>query len=162
MSPANEYSLTLPSDREIVMTRVFNAPRALVFKAFTDPEAIAQWWGQNNATTIVDKMDVRPGGVWRYVQRAADGNEWGFRGEYLEIVPPERLVNTFEFEGLPGHVVTDTAVFEEFDGKTRLTVTSTFDSQEDRDGMIASGMEDGALESYARLDAYLQMLQPDA
>lgn len=162
MSPANEYSLTLPSDREIVMTRVFNAPRALVFKAFTDPEAIAQWWGQNNATTIVDKMDVRPGGVWRYVQRDADGNEWGFRGEYLEIVPPERLVNTFEFEGLPGHVVTDTAVFEEFDGKTRLTVTSTFDSQEDRDGMIASGMEDGALESYARLDAYLQMLQPDA
>lgn len=144
-------TLTLPSAREVVMTRVFNAPRELVFKAHTDRAMVAQWWGQRNTTTIVDKMDVRPGGEWRFVQRDADGNEWGFHGEYLEITPVERLVQTFEFEGMPGHVVEDTAVFEDLGGKTRITTTSLFATPEDRDGMIQSGMESGANESWDRL-----------
>lgn len=144
-------TLTLPSAREVVMTRVFNAPRELVFKAHTDRTMVAQWWGQRNTTTIVDKMDVRPGGEWRFVQRDADGNEWGFHGEYLEITPVERLVQTFEFEGMPGHVVEDTAVFDDLGGKTRITTTSLFATPEDRDGMIQSGMESGANESWDRL-----------
>jgi len=152
-------SLTTPSDLEIVMTRVFDAPRDLVFKAYTDPEAIPQWWGQRASTTTVDKMDVRPGGVWRYIQRDADGNEYAFNGEYREIIPPERLVNTFEFEPMPGHVTVDTATFEDVDGKTRLTVSSLFTCIEDRDGMLSSGMEEGAIETWDRLAEYLAAAQ---
>ena len=145
-------TLTLPSDREIVMERVFDAPRELVFKAYTDPKLIPQWWGQRNTTTTVDKMEVKPGGLWRFVQRDADGNEYAFNGEYREIVPPKRLVNTFEFEGMPGHIVVDTATFEELPGgKTKLTVTSLFASVEDRDGMLNSGMEGEAIETWDRL-----------
>jgi len=144
-------TLTMPSDREIVMTRVFDAPRELVFKAYTDPKLIPQWWGQRSTTTTVDKMDVRPGGVWRFVQRDADGNEYAFNGEYKEIVPPERLAYTFEFEGMPGHVLLETVTFEEQGGKTKVKVLSLFDSVEDRDGMLQSGMEAGANESNDRL-----------
>lgn len=152
---SNTSTLTTPSDREFVMTRVFDAPRELVFKAYTNPETISQWWGQRASTTIVDKMDVRPGGVWRYIQRAADGTEYAFHGEYREITPSERVVNTFEFEGMPGHVVLDSATFEDLDGKTKLTVISLFDSVEDRDGMLESGMEAGANETWDRLAEYL-------
>ncbi len=149
-------TLTMPSDREITMTRVFDAPRELVFKAYTDPNRIPQWWGLRSSATTVDKMDVRPGGVWRFIQRDTAGNEFGFNGEYREILPPERLVSTFEFEGMPGHIVVDTATFEELPGgKTRLTVTSLFASVEDRDGMLASGMEGGANETWDRLTELL-------
>ena len=89
---SDTLTLTLPSDREIVMTRLFDAPRELVFKAYTDPAMVPHWWGQRGATTTVDKMDVRPGGAWRFVQRGPDGSEFAFNGEYREIVPPERLV----------------------------------------------------------------------
>lgn len=147
------------SDLEYVMTRVFDAPRDLVFKAYTSPEAVAQWWGQRATTTIVDKCDVRPGGEWRYIQRDADGNEYAFNGEYLEVTPPSRLVNTFEFEMMPGHVVTDTATFEEIDGQTRLTVTSLFSTPEDLKGMVESGMEGGANESWDQLAEYLAAQQ---
>jgi uncharacterized protein YndB with AHSA1/START domain len=152
-------SLTTPSDREIVMTRVFDAPRALVWEAYTDPKQIPQWWGLRSHTTIVDELDVRPGGKWRYIQRAADGAEYAFHGEYREIVPPSRLVSTFEFEGMPGHVVVDTATFDEVDGKTRVTVTSLFASTEDRDGMLQSGMAEGANETWDRLAELLERLQ---
>ncbi|MDQ3250481.1 MAG: SRPBCC family protein [Chloroflexota bacterium] len=157
MSAKNSATtMTLPSEREIVMTRIFNAPRELVFKAYTDPEAIPQWWGLRSATTTVDKMDVRPGGVWRFVQQDTQGNEFAFNGEYREIVPPERLVNTFEFEGMPGHIIVDTAIFEaQPNGTTRLTVTSRFASLEDREGMLQSGMEGGANETWDRLAEYL-------
>lgn len=149
---SSNSTLTMPSDREIVMTRVFDAPRELVFKAYTDPNLIPQWWGLRTNTTTVDKMDVKPGGAWRFVQRDADGNEDGFRGEYQEIVPPERLVNTFEWEGMPGHIIVDSAIFEALpDGKTKLTITSRFASVEDRDGMLQSGMESGANETWDRL-----------
>jgi uncharacterized protein YndB with AHSA1/START domain len=149
----------MPSEREIVMTRVFDAPRELVFKAYTDPKAIPQWWGPRDTTTVVDKMEVKPGGVWRYVQRDANSHEYGFNGVYREVVPPERLVNAFEFEPIPGHIIVDTAVFEELPGgKTKVTVTSRFDNVEDRDGMLKSGMESGATESWDRLNEYLQTL----
>ena len=144
-------TLTLPSDQEIVMERVFNAPRELVFKAHTDPNLISQWWGPRRYTTTVDKMDLRVGGVWRFVQHDADGNEFAFNGVYREIVPPERLSDTFEFEGMPGHVMVETVTFEEQNGKTKVTVTGMYQSVEDRDGMLQSGMEEGANESYERL-----------
>ena len=150
------YKLTLPTDREIVMERTFDAPRARVFDVYTDPKLIPLWWGPRRYTTTVDKMDVRPGGVWRYISRGADGTEFAFHGTYREIKRPERLVSTFEFEGMPGHVVVDTATFEERGGKTKVTVTSRFESVEDRDGMLKSGMEDGAAETWDRLAELLR------
>lgn len=155
---SNALKVTLPSDREIAMTRVFDAPRELVFRAHTDPTLVPRWWGQRTSTTIVDTMDVRPGGAWRFVQKAPDGTEWAFRGEYREIVPPERLTYTFEFEGMPGHILVETITFTESDGKTTLTTVSVFDTQEDRDGMLASGMEAGANESLDRLAELLATL----
>jgi uncharacterized protein YndB with AHSA1/START domain len=155
-------TLRLPSETEILLTRDFDAPRDLVFKAFIDPNLIPRWWGPRAYTTRVDKMDVRIGGQWRYVHGSPDGteDEHGFHGEYREIVPPERIVYTFEWEGMPGHVLTDTAVFSELPGgKTRLNVTSKFASAEDRDGMLHSGMETGASESYDRMAELLVTLQ---
>jgi len=140
-----------PGKQEIVMTRVFDAPRELVFKAYTDPKLIPQWWGPKDHTTTVDKLDVRPGGMWRFVQRGPDGNEYAFKGVYHESLPPERLVYTFEFELMPGHVLLETVTFEEHDGKTKVTVTSVFQTVEDRDGMVKSGMEEGAVETWDRL-----------
>ena len=151
-------TLTLPSDREIVMERVFNAPRELVFKAYTDPDLIPKWWGPRKYTTTVDKMDVRVGGAWRFVQRDADGNVYAFNGEYREIVPPARLSYTFEFEGMPGHALLETVTFEERDGQTKVTVTALFQSVEDRDGMLQSGMEQGAKESQDRFAELLATL----
>ena len=148
-------TLTTPSDREIVMSRIFDAPRELVFKAHVDPEIIPQWWGQRRSTTIVDKLDARPGGAWRFVERDSEGNEYGFHGEFREVVPPERITWTFEFEGMPGHVVTDTITFEDQGGTTLVKTTSLFASLEDRDGMLNSGMESGANESWDRLAEYL-------
>lgn len=140
-----------PGKPEIVMTCMFDAPRELVFKACTDPDLVPQWWGPKRLTTTVDKMDVKPGGVWRFVQRDSSGSEYAFNGVYREIVSPERLVYTFEFEGMPGHVMLETLTFEEHDGKTKLTDTSVFDTVGERDGMLESGMEEGAAESMDRL-----------
>jgi uncharacterized protein YndB with AHSA1/START domain len=143
-------TLTMPSAREIVIERVFDAPRELVFKMFTDPTAIPRWWGPRRLTTTVETMDVRPGGAWRFVQRDPDGAEFAFRGEYREVAPPHRLVSTFEFEGFPGHVMLDTTTFEEQHGKTKLTSTLLYASVGDRDGHLQSGMEPGMRESHER------------
>jgi uncharacterized protein YndB with AHSA1/START domain len=153
--PKGRMTFVTPSDREIIMERVFDAPRERVFKAYTDPKAIPLWWGPRRYTTIVEKMDVRPGGTWRYISRGSDGAEFAFHGVYREIVRPKRIVTTFEFEGTPGHVVVDTATFEEHDGKTKVTVTSRFETVEDRDEMVKTGMEEGARESWDRLAEYL-------
>jgi uncharacterized protein YndB with AHSA1/START domain len=147
--------VTTPSDREIHVERAFEAPRDAVFAAYTDPEQIPEWWGPHGTTTSVDQMDARPGGSWRFVIRNADGSETGFRGTYREIVPPERIVQTFEWEGMPGHVSVETAVFEDLGARTKVLATSLFHTTEERDGMLASDMERGMNETFARLDELL-------
>jgi uncharacterized protein YndB with AHSA1/START domain len=144
-----------PGTQEIVITRSFDAPRELVFKAFTEPDAVRRWWGLANSETVVDQLEARPGGRWRYVERDGEGNEDAFHGVYHDLQAPERIVYTFEYEGMPGHVLLETIVLEDQDGKTLLTDTSVFQSVSDRDGMLQSGMETGAAESFARLDDYL-------
>jgi uncharacterized protein YndB with AHSA1/START domain len=152
-----------PGTQEIRLERVFDAPRDLVFKVCTDPKHIPQWWGPAYLTTVVDKMDVKPGGLWRYVQRDPKGNEYAFHGVYHDIVMPERLVFTFEWEGLPGHVILETSTFEALpDGKTRLVDSSVFQSVEDRDGMLSSGMQDGAKETWDRFAELLTTLKTEA
>ena len=152
-----EYQIE-PGKQEIVVTRVFDAPRDLVFKACTDPNLIASWWGPRRLTTTIDKMEVKPGGMWRFVQRDIEGHVFAFHGVYHEVTVPERCVQTFEFEGVPGHVAMDTTTFEEVDGKTKLTQQSVFQSVEDRDGMVQSGMQEGASESMDRLAELLAEL----
>jgi len=151
----NVAKVTTPSDREIRIERVFDAPRDRVFATFTDPELIPEWWGPHGTTTVVDRMDVRTGGSWRFVISNSDGSETGFRGTYREVTPPERVVQTFEWEGMPGHVSVDTATFEDLGERTKVTTVSLFHTSEERDGMIASGMERGLNETYARLDEVL-------
>jgi uncharacterized protein YndB with AHSA1/START domain len=148
-------AVTTPSDREIRLEREFDAPRERVFAVMTDPALISEWWGPRGTTTEVDQMDVRPGGAWRYVVRNADGSETAFRGVYREIASPERIVQTFEWEGMPGHISIDTAVLEDLGERTRLVTTSLFHTTEERDGMLSSGMEGGAGETYARLEELL-------
>jgi uncharacterized protein YndB with AHSA1/START domain len=143
-----------PGKQEILVTREFDAPRELVFKAYTDPKLVPQWWGPRRLSTRVDKMDVRPGGQWRFINRDAEGNEYAFHGVYHEILAPERIIDTFEFEGLPetGHVTLETMKLEELPGgRTRLTTQSVYQSVADRDGTLQSGMEDGMNETYDRL-----------
>ena len=148
-----------PGSQMVVFKREFNAPRELVFKAMTDPKLVAQWWGFRNTTTTVDKLEAKPGGSWRYVDHDAEGNEFAFRGVYHDVISPERLVYTFEFEGMPGHVLLETITLEEKDGKTFITDSSVFQSVEDRDGMIEAGMESGAAESFEMLDELLESLK---
>jgi uncharacterized protein YndB with AHSA1/START domain len=159
MTKSKTTLIAEPGKQEIRITRTFDAPRDLVFKAFADPKHIPNWWGPRRLTTVVDKMDVKPGGEWRYVQRDEQGNEYGFHGVYHAITAPEQVISTFEFEGMPGHVALETATFEALpDGKTRYTATSVFQSLEDRDGMIASGMEGGMNETWDRFDELLKTL----
>lgn len=141
--------------QEIIITRAFNAPRRRVFAAYTDPALIPQWWGPRRSTTVVDRMEVKKGGVWRYVQRSAEGEEFAFNGVFHEIASPERLINTFEFEGQPGNVGLVLTTFEEQDGQTILNEKSIFPSVEDRDGVVASGMESGAIETMDRFEEIL-------
>jgi uncharacterized protein YndB with AHSA1/START domain len=159
-SGSNELEVTTPSEREIVMTRVLDAPRDLVFEAHTSCEHMSNWWGPREYEFARCEIDFRPGGTWRIVHRGPDGEEdQGFHGEFREIVRPERIVWTFEWEGMPGHVSVETLTFAEHDGKTTITTRSVFDSVEDRDGMLQSGMESGAAETYDRLDEYLEVLE---
>jgi uncharacterized protein YndB with AHSA1/START domain len=155
---ARRATITTPTEREIYIERVFDAPRDRVFAVYTDPELIPEWWGPRGGTTTVDAMDVRAGGSWRFVIRTADGSETGFRGTYREVTPPERIVQTFEWEGMPGHVSVETAVFEDLGDQTKVTTTSIFHTPEERDGMLGSGMEGGLNETYERLDEVLARL----
>jgi len=144
---------------QYTMSRVFDASREQLWKAFTDPDLIPKWWGPRSYTTVVDKMDVRVGGVWRYIHTDAAGNEYGFNGVYQEIRPPERMTYTFEFEPMAGHISTETVTLEELPGgKTRITTRTTFDTLEDLEGMLQSGMEGGAVETWDRLEELVQSL----
>ena len=155
---ATRATITTPTEREIHIERVFDAPRERVFAAYTDPATIGEWWGPRGTTAVVDEMDVRAGGRWRFVVRDADGGETAFRGTYREVTPPERIVQTFEWEGMPGHVSVETATFEDLGDRTKVTTTSIFHTTEERDGMLGSGMEGGLNETYERLDELLARL----
>jgi len=147
-----------PGKQEIFMTRLFDAPRELVFRAYTDPALIGRWWGLRQNKTHIDEMEARPGGRWRFVETDPQGNEFAFHGVYHDVVGPERIVQTFEFEGMPGHVIMETATFEDVGGRTKMTAQSVFQSVEARDGMVASGMEYGAEQGYQQLDELLATL----
>jgi uncharacterized protein YndB with AHSA1/START domain len=155
----SDLKITVVSDTELLLTREFDAPRELVFKAMTDPALLSRWWGPRKYRTVVDTMDARPGGKWRMRNIAADGGEHAFRGEFREFVPSERVVWTFEYEPLPGHISVETMTLTERDGRTLLTVRNQFASKEDLDAMVNSGMESGARESYERLAELLVELR---
>jgi len=144
--------------QEAFITREFDAPRDLVFKAFTDPKLYVQWLGPRRLKMKLEKFEPKSGGAWRYVHVDADGTEYGFHGVNHEVLPPERLIGTFEFEGLPekGHVSLETARFEDLPGgRTRLIIHDVFQTVADRDAMMQSGMEQGINESFERLDELL-------
>lgn len=153
----NEFSKTtfivIRDERKVVMERVFDASPDQVWKVLTDPNLIPKWWGPEQYPTIVDQMDVKEGGAWRFINKDTEGNEFAFNGVYLEIDRPKRLVQTFNYEPIgPGHESTETMTLEETEnGRTKLTMTSVYGSIEDLDGIIASGMEGGARETWDRL-----------
>jgi uncharacterized protein YndB with AHSA1/START domain len=151
-----------PGKQAIFITREFDAPPELVFRAHTDPELFVRWLGPREHTMRLEWFDAKTGGSYRYIFQDKDGNEFGFRGVCHEVVPSERIIQTFEFEGLPekGHVALETMRFELLaDRRTRLIVQSVFQSVVDRDGMIASGMERGVNESHERLSELLEELK---
>jgi uncharacterized protein YndB with AHSA1/START domain len=147
--------------QEVFITREFDAPRELVFKAFVDSKLYVQWLlgpKSHPMKMSLEKFEPRTGGSWRYVHSDQSGNEFGFHGSYHEVSTPERMINTFEFEGLPekGHVSLETASFEELPGgRTRLTIQDVFQSVADRDAMLKSGMEEGVSDSFDRLEELL-------
>ncbi len=148
-----------PGVPQIVITREFDAPRERLFRAHTDPEMLAQWLGPRRLTMIVERYDVRDGGIWHFIHRDTDGNEYGFHGVFHGTPSPEDgIVRTFEFEGAPGHVSLETLTFEDRDGMTLVCVNAVFQSVEDRDAMVESGMESGVNEGYERLDEMLARL----
>jgi uncharacterized protein YndB with AHSA1/START domain len=147
-------NITKPSDRELRLERIFDAPRDEVWQAYTDPELVAQWWGRGNKL-VIERLEVERGGHWRFVEHSAQGVH-GFEGRFREVTPPERLVQTFEWDGMPGYVIINSVTFEDLgDGRTRIIATSLFHTTEERDGMLNSGMEQGMNESYAALDRLL-------
>jgi uncharacterized protein YndB with AHSA1/START domain len=143
----------------ITIEREFDAPRDLVFRAYTDPELIVRWLGPRELTTRFEEYDVRDGGRWRYVSTDPDGNEYGFHGVFHGTPSPDATVQTFEFEGVPGHVALETLTMTEHDGRTLVRTVSSFQSVEDRDGMVESGMEHGVHDSDARLAELLATMQ---
>jgi uncharacterized protein YndB with AHSA1/START domain len=155
MKNTGTLQVTTPSEKEIVLTRVFDAPRHLVFDALTKPELLKRWFGPRGWSLVVCDVDLRVGGAWRFVLRGPDGTEMGMSGVYREIARPERSVHTEKFDDYPGESVV-TSVLVEKDGKTTLTGTVLYESQEIRDAVISSGMEHGAAESYDKLAEYLE------
>jgi uncharacterized protein YndB with AHSA1/START domain len=148
-----------PGIPQIIIEREFAAPRDLVFRAYTEPELIVQWMGPRELTMRIEEYDVRDGGRWRYVSTDADGNEFGFHGVFHGTASPDGTVQTFEFEGMPGHVAMETLTLVERDGRTLSRTVSSFQSIEDRDGMVASGMEHGVHDSHERMSELLAKLQ---
>jgi uncharacterized protein YndB with AHSA1/START domain len=150
--------VTLPSDREIRIERTFDAPADLVFKAWTTPEYVRRWWGDEQAPVVLCDIDLRPGGAWRYVTRAADGSEFGWHGVYGEVDAPHRLVTTEVFEGFPDAEAQNTLTLVEHDGVTTMTVMVLHQSKEYRDGHVNSGMEGGMQLALNRFDDVLAAL----
>ena len=146
--------ITTPAERELRIERVFDAPRDRVWRAFTDPPLLAQWWGRGKAM-VVERMEVERGGHWRFVVHGPKGMN-GFEGRYREVVPPERIVWTFEWDGMPGYVAVDAVTLIDLgDGRTKLVNTSLFHTAEELDAVMRSPMEQGLNDSYAALDRVL-------
>jgi uncharacterized protein YndB with AHSA1/START domain len=142
---------------EVRTERVFDTSPARLFKAYSDPEQILQWWGPRRMTMRIDKMDFRVGGIWRFIHIDPEGKEYAFNGIYKEIDEPNKIVDTFEYEPMPGHGLVETITFEEQpDGKTKLTVSSRYDSLDDLEGMVSMGMEKGQTESMERLSELVE------
>jgi uncharacterized protein YndB with AHSA1/START domain len=155
MLSSRTAEVTLPSDEQIRITREFDAPKHLVYKAVTTPELVRRWWHANRGEMTAAEIDLRPGGKWRYAMVTPDGFEVGFHGEYREIVPNERIVSTEAYEGAPepdANATLNTATFTEADGRTTLTVLVDAPSKEIRDAIIESGMEDGMQDAYDLLE----------
>lgn len=156
----SKTQFTIPPGSQIIeMQRVFNAPRPRVFAAYTDPKLIPEWWGPRRFTTLVERMEVKKGGVWRYVQRSNDADALAFNGVYHEIVAPERIITTFEFEGWAGNVCLIITTFIEQGRQTFLKELSVYPSVEARDATVAAGMEGGASEALERFAEVLAKVQ---
>jgi uncharacterized protein YndB with AHSA1/START domain len=159
---SNRYGsavVTTPSDTEIVITRAFDAPAELVYKAYTTPELVKRWWGFDTSEWLVCDIDLRVGGQWRFVVREPEGMEVGFHGEYRELDPPHRFVSTEAYEGIPdpdANAALNIVTFDEVDGVTTLTMLVQMPDRESRDAMLASGMEGGLQVSYNRLEDLLR------
>jgi uncharacterized protein YndB with AHSA1/START domain len=149
----NERTTAYVDGQDLVMERVFEAPRELVWKVMNDPELVTRWWGPKGYTTTVEEMDVRPGGRWRWINHTTGGEHAPFRGEYLEVVPPERVVRTsyFDVPGFDDRPAIETMILEDLGDRTKVTARSRFPSIEDLEGALAVGMIGGALDSYDRL-----------
>jgi uncharacterized protein YndB with AHSA1/START domain len=157
-----ETKITVPAGvPQIIVEREFAAPRELVARAHLDSELLPHWLGPRDLTLTVDRYETRDGGRWRYVQRDAAGNEYGFHGVFHGEPSVDAIVQTFEYEGAPGHVKLDTTTFEDRGGKTLLRTISSFQSVDDRDAMVASGMERGIRDSCERLDVLFATLTPE-
>ncbi len=160
MAEKNKTTITAePGKQEMLIMREFDAPRELVFQEFTNPALYVRWVGPRGLNMTLEVFEPRNGGRWRYTQKDPGGNEFGFHGVYHEVLAPQLIIDTFEFEGLPeqGHVALEALTFEELSrGRTRLTVHSVFQSVADRDGALQSGMEEGMNESYERLEELLK------
>jgi len=151
-----------PGKQDIFIVRELDAPREIVFKAFTDPKLYSQWLGPRRLTTEFERFESKNGGSYRFINKDEKGNEFAFHGVYHEVTAPERIIGTFEYEGLPekGHVSLEVTTFEELpDGRTKLTTQDVFMSVADRDGMLQSGMEEGVNESYDRLEELLAKMK---
>ncbi len=165
VAASRKATVTLPTDEQILITREFDAPRQLVFRAFTTPELVRRWWHAKRGEVTVCEIDLRVGGKWRYVMVANDGTEVGFHGEYREIVPNERIVSTETYEGLPEDVpeedgtTVNIATFTERDGGTLLTLLVEAPSKATRDAIIDSGMEDGLQDALELLEGIANSLR---
>jgi uncharacterized protein YndB with AHSA1/START domain len=161
VTSSGSAKVTLPADEQILITREFDAPRYLVYKAWTTPELVKRWWHANRGEVTVAEIDLRVGGAWRYVMVTEDGFEVGFHGEYREILPNERIVSTEVYEGMPGAEAVDTVVFSEMDGRTTVTILVEHKSKEHRDAHIASGMEEGLQDALDLLEQVAVSLSRD-
>ena len=159
MTTGARATVTLPSDDELLITREFDAPPALVYRAWTTPELVAKWWHGNRGDVTSIDIDLRVGGTWRYVMRAAGDFEVAFHGEYREVVPNRRLVSTEIYEGAPDAVAVTTTTFTDLGGRTRLEILVQHSSKQARDMHLESGMEDGLQDALALVDGLLASLQ---
>lgn len=156
---ANTQIIAEPGMHSVIITGEFDAPRDLVFHAYMEPELLAQWLGPRRLTMTTERQEARDGGRWRFVHSDAEGNKYGFHGVFHGDPTPDRTVRTFEYEGAPGHASLETLSIEERDGRSYVRTVAVYESVEDRDAMIQSGMEEGVRDGWERLEELLERLK---